>query len=344
MQVFDATHPEERRPSMAMIWTALVSVWIVWGSTYLAIRVGVETIPPLLMASARFLVAGSILYLIARPRRRDPSSERPTPVHWRSAAIIGGALLLGGNGLVSIAEQSVPSGIAALIIASVPLFLAVGDRVAFRKRLSWVAVLGLLVGFAGVALLVGQSLAGRLDLFGTGLLVLASLSWASGSLYARAAPLPRNPMLAAAMEMVAGGVVLLVAASVTGEFGKLDLAGISLESLLGLGYLVVFGSWVGFVAYIWLLSKTSTALVGTYAYVNPVVAVLLGWAVLNEAVTSRTLLAGLVIVVGVALIVGAREPRPLAGDPGAGEPPVPRRRLRRALGLVRRLQRVPAGR
>jgi drug/metabolite transporter (DMT)-like permease len=324
MQVFDATSSEDR-PSLARIWTALVAVWIVWGSTYLAIRVGVETIPPLLMASARFLVAGSLLYLFVR--RRDRSARPPTGIHWRSAFIVGGALLLGGNGLVSVAEQSVPSGIAALVIASVPLFLAVGDRAVFGKRLSRVAVLGIVVGFAGVILLVGQSISGRVDPGGIALLVLASASWASGSLYARAAPLPSSPMLGAAMEMVAGGMILAVASAVTGEFGRLDPSAVSLESIMGLLYLIVFGSWVGFVAYIWLLQKTSTALVGTYAYVNPVVAVFLGWAILGEAITARTLIAGAVIVAGVALIVSAREPRPLPGDPAAGEPPLSRRRV-----------------
>ena len=339
MQLFDATSPEERRPSVAMVWIALVAVWIVWGSTYLAIRVGVRTIPPLLMASARFLVAGSILYVIVR--LRDRSGERPTPIQWRSATIIGGALLLGGNGLVSVAEQSVPSGIAALIIASVPLFMAIGDRVGFGKRLSWPAVLGLVVGFGGVALLVGQAAGGGIDVGGVLLLVVASLSWASGSLYSRSAPLPRSPLLGAAMEMVAGGVLLVLVATVTGEFGRLDLSTVSLGSVMGLLYLIVFGSWVGFVAYIWLLRHTSTALVGTYAYVNPVVAVFLGWAVLSEAVTVRTILAGLVIVIGVALIVTAREARPVAGGPAAGEPTVERRRLlRRALARVRRTSNV----
>ncbi|HVM11891.1 MAG TPA: EamA family transporter [Actinomycetota bacterium] len=340
MQVFDASEARERRPSMALVWTALLAVWIVWGSTYLAIRVGVRTIPPLLMASARFLVAGTILYLIVR--RRDP--RRLSSQHWRSAFLIGGALLLGGNGLVSIAEQSVPSGIAALIIASVPLFLASGDRVFFGKRLSWVAVVGLVVGFAGVALLVGQSVGGRFDLGGMLLLIGASISWASGSLYARAAPQPDNPVLGAAMQMMAGSLILVVVAGLTGEFARLDLGGISLESFLGLVYLIVFGSWVGFVAYVWLLKHVSVSLVGTYAYVNPVVAVLLGWAILGEAVTARTLVAGGIVIIGVALIVAAREPKPLAGDPAGAKPPVRHRLSLRRSRRVHRSDRSLASR
>ena len=330
----------ERSASMNSVWGALVTVWIVWGSTYLAIRVAVRTIPPLMMGSIRFLIAGGLLYLFS-VRRGERIEDRPTATHWRSAFIIGTALLLGGNGLVSFAEQRVPSGIAALLVATVPLWLAVGDRVRYGRRLSWQTVVGLAIGFGGVVFLVGQSGAGRIDSLGAAALVAASMFWAAGSLYSRHAPLPRRPLVGTGMEMLAGGVVLAVASIATGELGRLDLERVSGESVLGLAYLIVFGSWVGFTAYIWLLRNTRTSLVGTYAYVNPVVAVLLGWALLGETITVRTLLAGAVIVVGVALIVTSRSParsdEAVAGDPCAGCPPVDRANIvRRALRAMRR--------
>src|SRR5687767_7950111 len=330
----------ERSASVNSVWAALVTVWIVWGSTYLAIRVAVRTIPPLMMGSVRFLLAGGILYLFA-VRRGDRAGDRPTATHWRSAFIIGTALLLGGNGLVGYAEQRVPSGIAALLIATVPLGLAIGDRLRYGSRLSWQTVLGLGIGFGGVILLVGQSGAGKIDSLGAVALVAASLFWAAGSLYSRGAPLPSRPLVGTAMEMIAGGLVLAVVSVATGELGRLDLNSVSGESVLGLIYLIVFGSWVGFTAYIWLLRNTRTSLVGTYAYVNPVVAVLLGWWLLEETITLRTLLAGGVIVVGVALIVTATRPQSsgdaVAGEPCAGCPPVRRGSIiRRAYRAIRR--------
>jgi drug/metabolite transporter (DMT)-like permease len=338
--VREAPVPQPQKDSAATnaVWAALVTVWIVWGSTYLAIRVAVRTIPPLMMGSIRFLLAGGILYVLA-VRRGDREGDRPTAEHWRSAFIIGTALLLGGNGLVSWAEQRVPSGVAALLIATVPLWLAIGDRLRYGSRLSWQTILGLAVGFSGLVFLVGQSGEGRIDSLGAAALVGASIFWAGGSLYSRGAPLPGRPLVGTGMEMLAGGLVMAVVSLATGELGRLDLDSVSGQSLLGLAYLIVFGSWVGFTAYIWLLRNTRTSLVGTYAYVNPVVAVLLGWALLNETITVRTLLAGGVIVIGVALIVTARAPQPsaVAGEPCAGCPPVDRASLvRRALRAMRR--------
>jgi drug/metabolite transporter (DMT)-like permease len=303
------------RASPAAVWAALLAVWAFWGGTYLAIRVVVETMPPFLAASARFLVAGAILYAVAI-RRGDRVGDRPTRAQWIAATIIGGSLLLGGNGLVMFAEQSVPSGITALIIASVPLWFAVFDRVVFRKRLSWPAVLGLAIGFGGLALLLNPT-GGRLDPAGVAALVVASISWAGGSLYARHATLPKRPLVGTGMEMLAGGVLLALVAAVRGEFARFDLAAVSIESVFGLVYLVVFGSLVAFAAYVWLLRVTRTTLVSTYAYVNPVVAVLLGWAVLAEPITVGTLIAGAIIVVAVALIVSARpaKERPEASPP-----------------------------
>ncbi|MGH2711658.1 MAG: EamA family transporter [Actinomycetota bacterium] len=294
--------------SRGMIWAALGAIYFFWGTTYLAIRVGVETMPPFLMASVRFLVAGGIMYVIAI-RTGDRKGDRPTAAHWKSAAIIGTALLLGGNGLVSWAEQSVASGAASLIIATVPFWLVLIGRFALRDKVSGREWLGILAGFGGLVLLVNPANGGGIDPWGAGVLVMASIFWAAGSLYARSAPLPSRPLVGTAMEMIGGGVALGIVGIASGELGRLDISAISLESLLGLGWLIVFGSIVGFSAYVWLLRVTRTSLVGTYAYVNPIVAVGLGWLMLNEPITLRTVIAGAVIVVAVALIVSAKAPK-----------------------------------
>lgn len=313
----DASHGGGHAPTWG-IWSALWAVYIVWGSTYLAIRYVVETMPPFLSAGARFLVAGGVLYAWAI-RRGDRRGDRPTLRQWRSAAIIGGALLLGGNGMVQWAEQTVPSGIAALLIATVPLWMAVIGGVVLRERTTWREVLGIVVGFGGVALLVGPVGGAGFDPLGIAAILFASLSWASGSLYARRADLPGRPLVGIAMEMIAGGAILAAVGLAVGEAGTLDPGSFSPASWAGLAYLTVVGSLVGFAAYAWLLRVARTSLVATYAYVNPVIAVLLGWAIASEQVTPRTLLAGLVIVGAVALIVSARtddgEPEP-AGEPG----------------------------
>ena len=310
----------DRTASPAAVWAALVAVYIVWGSTYLAIRVTVETIPPLLSAAIRFLVAGGVLYALTI-RRGDADGDRPRPVHWRTAFIIGSAMLFGGNGLVSVAERRVPSGLAALIIASVPLWMVAIRAVVLRERVRWVEVAGLVVGFGGITLLADPFGQGGADLVGVTTLLVAALCWASGSLYARRAPLPSRPLVGTAMEMLAGGLVLTVVSTAAGEWADLDPGAVSLGSLLGLGHLIVFGSLVGFASYVWLLRSARTSLVSTYAYVNPVVAVFLGWAILGEGVTGLTLVAGAVIVAAVALIVSARpapgpesEPAPTEDD------------------------------
>jgi drug/metabolite transporter (DMT)-like permease len=304
----------ERGASTAAVWAALVAVYIVWGSTYLAIKLTVQTIPPFLSASVRFLVAGALLYLFSI-RRGDRREDRPRAIHWRSAAIIGTALLLGGNGFVVLAEERIPSGLASLVVATVPLWMVFFRFAILRESVGWKEAAGLLIGFAGLALLVGPIGAGRVDLVGAGMVLFASVSWAAGSLYARRAPLPSRPLVGTSMEMLAGGVALLIVAAAAGELGDLDLGGISAASLWGLGFLIVFGSWVGFAAYVWLLRNARTSLVSTYAYVNPVVAVFLGWAVLEEVVTLRTFLAGGVILAGVAMIVAATS-RPTEEAPG----------------------------
>lgn len=313
--------PHEAAARRLKVAIALGIVYVVWGSTYLAIRFAIETLPPMLMAGFRFLLSGAMLYAWARLR----GAGRPAAVHWRSAAIVGGLLLFAGNGIVVWAEQWVDSGLTALLVSTTPLWMVL---------LSWLRQggarpglpvwAGIALGFAGVGLLVNPAGggAGGVSLPAAALLVAASFCWASGSLYSRRAPLPSSPVLATGMEMLAGGAMLLVLGLALGEAGRLDLAAVSTRSLLGFAYLVLFGA-LAFTAYIWVLKAASPALVSTYAYVNPLVAVLLGWALAGEALTARTAIAALVIISGVALITastsGGKEEPERAGEP-AREP------------------------
>jgi drug/metabolite transporter (DMT)-like permease len=286
-----------RRPA---VWAALLALYVIWGSTYLGIEVASRTFPPLLMLSLRFLVAGAILWaLVGR-------GLRPTRRHWLSAAIVGGALLLFGNGGVAIAQRTVDTGTVALIVGSVPLWLALLDRVFVGQRLSRLAVVGIVVGFVGVALLVVPSGDHGAELGGALIALVGSLVWAAGSLYARGAEMPERPLAGAALQMLAGGVLLALAGLARGELADVEPAGVSGETALAFVYLVVVGSLVGFSAYVWLLRNAPTSLVGTYAYVNPVVAVLLGTIFLDEALAARTLVGGAIILAAVVLIVSAR--------------------------------------
>ena len=298
------------------VWLALGLVYVIWGSTYLAIRAAVSTMPPLLSAAVRFLIAGGVLYTWSI-RRGERAADRPRRRQWTAATIAGGLLLLGGNGGVAWAEQHIPTGVTALVIATVPLWMVVIGRVGFGDRITIREVAGVLVGLAGLVLLVGvrPSDTRALDLAGVGVALVAAMSWATGSVYSRRASLPKRPLVSTAMQMLAGGVLLLVVAAATGEFGDLRVSHISVASWAGLAYLIVFGSWVAFSAYVWLLQNAPISKVATYAYVNPVVAVFLGWAVLSERITWVTLLAGAVIVVAVALIVSAKAPRPAPSPP-----------------------------
>lgn len=316
--------------SRARIWAALAAVYVIWGSTYLGIDLAVRTMPPFLMASVRFLIAGALLYAWAirrgdgrrldgarnerrrrlGRRRSGDRSDRPTARHWLSAFLIAAPMLAIGNAAVGWAEQTLDTGTASLIIASVPLWMALLDRVFYGQRLARAAVIGLVVGFAGVGLLVAAGGSGSSGGRAAIVLVISSLAWAVGSLYSRQAPLPRRPLVSAGMQMLAGGILLAIVAAVSGEFGQVEPGSISLESWLGLAYLVVAGSLLGFTAYMWLLRAAPTSLVGTYAYVNPVVAVLLGTVILGEPFTWRTLVGGGIIVASVALIVRAPKPKP----------------------------------
>jgi drug/metabolite transporter (DMT)-like permease len=289
------------RRSPAAVVLALATVYIVWGSTYLAIRVTDRTMPPFLMSSVRFLIAGGILYaLVARGR------PRPTLREWGAAAIVGAALLLVGNGGVAWAETRIESGLAALIVAILPLWVAIMDRAFFGRRLSPTAIFGLIVGFAGVALLVRPG--GTGSAFAAVLLVFTTAAWAAGSLYARGAPLPQNPLLAAAMQMLAASVFLGVFGLATGEASAIHADSFGSDQLLAFAYLVVFGSLLAFSAYAWLLKNVRISVVATYAFVNPVVAVALGTLFLGEPIGWTTVIAGAAIVTAVVLIITARTP------------------------------------
>lgn len=285
------------------IWLALLSIYIIWGSTYLAIRFAVQTIPPFLMAATRFLVAGSILF----GWRRLAGDPLPTGTELRATSVMGLFLLLGGNGLVSWAEQFVPSGVAALMVAASPLWMVLIDALlpGARNRLNSPMVGGVLLGFAGVVLLLMRGdLLGNLalDPLGAIALLAATLFWSTGSIYGRGAPTPKSPLMSTGLEMLAGGTGLLLFGTLTGEWSRLNLEGISARSLLSLGYLISFGALVAFSAYSWLLRVAPTPLVATYAYVNPLIAILIGNLLAGEILNLRILLSALVIVSAVALI------------------------------------------
>ncbi|MDF3052506.1 MAG: multidrug transporter [Geminicoccaceae bacterium] len=278
---------------------AFFCVYVFWGMTYLAMRVAVEDIPPYLMAGGRFVAAGAVLYGLAR-RRGDPP---PTRENWQAATMVGVFLLLGGNASVAWAEQRVPSGLAALLIGVMPIWMVSLEWLRGGSRPSLNVVLGLLLGAAGVGLLVlPQGRGDGVDLLGAGVLILAAASWAWGSVISKSSPLPKSPFMSTSLEMVAGGAACLVVSALAGEFQGFSPAEVSANAVLAWAFLVVFGSLVAFTAYIWLLGVTSIAKVGTYAYVNPIVAVLLGWAILGETVTWRTVIAAAIILLGVAMV------------------------------------------
>ncbi len=284
------------------VWLALLSVYLVWGSTYLAIRYAVETIPPFLMAGTRFLISGSLLYLFIRSK----GVARPSAIHWRSAAIIGFFLLVLGNGGVTWAEQQVPSGVAALLIGTVPIWMVLlqwlWEKNARPGLKTWA---GLVLGLVGIGLLVfaKHAISERsFDPLAGFLLVGTSLAWSIGSLYARSAVLPASALMATAIEMIAGGGEQCVVAFIGGEQNKIHFSAMSHNSIEAWVYLTLIGSLVGFTSYIWVLQKSTPALASTYAFVNPVIAVFLGWFFAGESVTPAVFLAAAFIVTAVVLI------------------------------------------
>lgn len=287
---------------------ALATVYVVWGSTYLAIAVADRTMPPLLMLAVRFGLAGALLYGWSW-LRGDVRTARPGRREWTAAAIVGGLLLFVDTGGVAWAEQRVSSGLTALLVASVPLFSALLDRTIFGVRLSLGALGGIALGLFGVALLVGPS--AHIDPVGAGVILVAAFAWAAGSAYARVATLPSAPFLSAGMQMLCAAVFLGVAGAAMGEVGRVHPSAVSAGSLAAFAFLVVFGSIVAFTAYGWLLSSgASSVLVSTYAYVNPAVAVLLGWLFVGETVGGREIAAGAVILASVGMLLLPRAARP----------------------------------
>ena len=291
------------------VWTALWIVYIVWGSTYLAIRVVVETIPPLLSAGVRFGTAGLVLVAVLA-LKRGVAAVKPTRAQLGGAALVG-LLLPGANAVVSVAEQEVPSALAALLIASVPLWVLLMRR-ASGEPVSRAGIAAVLVGFAGVALLLrpGEQSEGA-SLLALGAVVLAAVMWASGSFASPRIRLPADPLVSTAWQMLLGGAVIVLVGLALGEAGEVDVDAFSTRSVVALTYLIVFGSWLAFTAYAWLLQNATISKVSTYAYVNPVVAIVLGYVVLDEVITPITLVGAAIIVVSVALVVrieNARRP------------------------------------
>ena len=284
----------------------LMIVYVVWGSTYLALKIAVEHLPPLTLSATRFLVAGLILYAwCAWRRRRNPGRgwRRPTRAQWKAGAIQGLLLPAAGTGGATWAEQELSSGVTALLLATIPLWMVIGARIVDKERIGpWVG-LGLLAGIAGVCVLVNPFTGEAPDPLAAAVALGGALCWGLGSVYGRHAAHPDQPLLASAVEMVCAGAALGLLGGLAGEFGRIDLSADVLGSVLAVGYLIVFGSLVAYTAYEWLLRNAPPRITGTYAFVNPVVAVLLGWWILDEPLGPRTVLAAAVIVVAVALIV-----------------------------------------
>jgi drug/metabolite transporter (DMT)-like permease len=283
------------------IWAALATIYVVWGSTFLAIAVAVRDLPPFLSMAMRHLVAGGALFAFVWWRRRGRLGLGWR--EWAAAFVFGGALFLTGHGLLAWAQQDVASGIAALLVGTIPLWFAILARAAFGERLGGRATIGLVLGFAGLALLVDPSGEEGAEPIGALAIVFGAFMWAAGSLAARRLPLPPETLLSAAMGMLAGGALLALVSGVAGEWND---ARFTPEALGATAYLVVVGSIIGFSAYVWLLKVVSASTVSTYAYVNPVIAVSLGWAFNDEVITGRTVVAGAAIVIGVALMVSRR--------------------------------------
>ena len=291
------------------IWLALLALYIVWGSTYFGIKVAIETIPPFFHAAIRFFISGLILIIW----QRAAGNELPTHKQWISTAIIGILLLLGGNGLVSWAEQSIPSGITAIIIGSIPMFLVIAEAIRPNGiKPTWRAIVGLLIGFAGIFILVGpgeiSGSSNQLNPFGVAAVLCACVLWATGSIFSKSADLPKSSLMTTGAEMLMGSIGLLVVSVLTGELHGWHIAEVSSRSLAGLTYLITIGSLLGFGSYIWLLQNAPISLVATYAYVNPIVAVLLGNWLGDEPLEPRIGVAT-VIIIGSVIFINSGRPK-----------------------------------
>jgi drug/metabolite transporter (DMT)-like permease len=309
-----------RPQSRALIILAFAAIYVLWGSTYLAIRYAIDTLPPFLMAATRFLIAGSILFVwaaVSGERIRHALSQ------WPKALLLGAMLLLAGNGGVTWAEKYIATGLAALLVASEPLWVVMLNWGITRHRPNAKVLLGVFIGLAGVALLVGGDFgkadaSSKMSLVSAGVVLLAGFSWAAGSVYANHRPIKAPTSIASGMQMLGGGLLLLLLAVVAGDVQRLNLAKASWVSIGALCYLIVFGSLVAFTAYSWLLRNVTPARAATYAYVNPVVAVLLGWSLAGERLTLRMLLAAAIIIGSVVLITTfGREHTTPAAEPSS---------------------------
>ncbi len=305
--------------SPVLVWTAILILYVVWGSTYLGIRVAIETIPPFVMAAARFAIAGTVMLAAVAILRRG-QVPMPSRREWRDSFIIGALLMGGGMGLVAWGEQTVPSGIAGVLIAMMPVWIAVLGRVFLGERLPGVAIVGIATGMFGVALLVGHGIAidGSLNPAGVAALILSPIAWSTGSLFsAHRARLPRDPFVTTGMQMLSGSLVLAIVSVLSGELATFHPADVSGASIAAFVYLFAVGSLIAFTAYAWVLRHAPLPLIATYAFVNPVIAVFLGWLILAESVSPVQLVAGGVIVAGVALIILARSRMPSVEHPAA---------------------------
>ena len=308
----------EKGRQLVVLIAAFFAVYIFWGSTYLAIKYAIETLPPFLMAGSRFAFAGGILFLWARLSK---DYERPTLAHWRTSFIVGTLLLLGGNGGVVLAQHYIPSSLAALLVATEPLWIVILSWVWLNQsRPNWKVALGLLLGFAGVWLLIsgrgstGVESAGIGQWIGIVAVMIGALAWATGSIYGLRGASPKSSLLAAGMQMLSGSVSLLLVGLIRGEASTFDPSAVSLNSILAVGYLIVFGSLIGFTAYSWLLKNARPSMVATYAYVNPVIAVLLGWLIAGESMTGQMLIGAGVVVGSVVLITSQNTKEPEANE------------------------------
>lgn len=304
----NAAPAARRGPSALSLWTNMLVIYVVWGSTYFGIAVSIETIPPFLMAAIRFTIAGILLLTIDLIRNPE-ARHLPTRRQLVDSAIVGGLLLGIGNGFVVFGQKTVPSGIAAILIAMMPLWFALLGWIYLRERLPRIVVLAIAIGFAGTAFLIWPSGDGanRFDPLGILILLIAPLGWAHGSIYSmRRAKLPPSPWTASGLQMLAGGAVTGLWALVIGEPANFHPESISTASLVALVYLIFIGSMLAYTAYAWLLRNAPLPLISTYAYVNPVVAVALGTVFLQEQISLRTIVASVVILAAVAIIVSAR--------------------------------------
>jgi drug/metabolite transporter (DMT)-like permease len=298
---------QNQKPSRISIVFAFLAIYIIWGSTYLAIKYAVITIPPLLMSGVRYLVAGIVVYLFAKANGAPKASWK----QWKNTVIIGGFLFLIGNGAVSTAETLIPSGIAALIVCSVPIWFALWGWLIFKNgKPGLITILGIIIGFIGILILVGPgsflTTGVEINPVGVVIITVGSIGWSFGSLYATKADLPSSNLATTGMQMLTGGILLLIGAAVKGEFNSFQWHAVSRDSSLALAYLIIFGSMVAFSAYSWLIKVSTPSLVSTYAYVNPVVAVFLGWLFRGEKIDIYTIVGSVIIIAALVLITFKR--------------------------------------